>query len=221
MGDPGGDVMRRDPEDGAVPASTGASAAGLIAIYHEHRGALLRFLTARCGDADLAQDLMQDLWLKLNSRPTGPVGQGRAYLFRTANNMVLDHARSRHRSMARDRGWIEIEGPAATLPEDRPDPSPDAEEQLAHAQEAVMLNDAIAALPPGARQALLLYRLEERSQADIAGIMGISRSGVEKHLALAMKHLRKRLVDCGLIRPAASDKAGTPHGGKAHGERSS
>jgi RNA polymerase sigma-70 factor (ECF subfamily) len=63
-------------------------------------------------------------------RPADRAGQrGRAYLFRTANNMVLDHARSSQRSMARDRGWIEIDGPAPAMPEDRPDPAPDAEER--------------------------------------------------------------------------------------------
>jgi predicted ArsR family transcriptional regulator len=58
-------------------------------------------------------------------------------------------------------------------------------------QEAEALAEAILALPPGARRALTLHRLEGLSHADVARAMGISRSGVEKHLALAMRHLRQ------------------------------
>jgi len=68
------------------------------------------------------------------------------------------------------------------------------------------LQQAIEDLPHGARRALLLFRFEERSQAEIAQIMGISRSGVEKHLAVAMKHLRNALADCGSFAFAASQE---------------
>ena len=50
--------------------------------------------------------------------------------------------------------------------------------------------------------------------ADNAWSMGISRSGVEKHLALAMKHLRQSLKDCGFFGAAASLDQETA-GGKA------
>src|SRR3546814_14305713 len=57
----------------------------------------------------------------------------------------------------------------------------------------------------GAQRAVTLYRFENRSQGEIAAIMGISRSGVEKHMALAMKHLRNALSDCGFFSLAASE----------------
>jgi RNA polymerase sigma-70 factor (ECF subfamily) len=60
----------------------------------------------------------------------------------------------------------------------------------------------------------VLYRFEGRGQAEIAAMMGISRSGVEKHLALAMKHLRVSLADCGLFGVATS-KYHEPAGGTA------
>ena len=213
--------MLTDPDDEPPAPSSAGAGDGLAALYHQHRRDLLRFLTARCGDATLAEDLMQDLWIRLNAHASGPVSQGRPYLFRMANNLVLDSARARHRRMARDRGWIESDGPCPPLPEARPDPAPPADEDLARAQETLMLSAAIATLPPGARQALQLYRLDEHSQSEVAKIMGISRSGVEKHLAVAMKHLRQRLMDCGLIRAAASGETGQAGGGKAQGEQPS
>ena len=75
-----------------------------------HRAELLRFLFARCGDRDEAQDLIQELWIKAESAACGAIANGRAYLFRMANNLVLDRRRAQHRAMARDRNWLR-EGP--------------------------------------------------------------------------------------------------------------
>lgn len=186
--------------------------AGLAASLQAHRGELLRFLAARCGDADLAEDLLQDLWLKASSQPAGPVGNPRAYLFRMANNLVLDHRRAEMRAMRRDRAWASQDEGVALVPEDRPDPALPADEELARRQEAQLLHRAMTMLPPGARQALQLVRIEGLQQGEAAAIMGISRSGVEKHLVVAMKHLKMALADCGLLVPAASESRGQSRG---------
>jgi RNA polymerase sigma-70 factor (ECF subfamily) len=185
---------------------------GLAALLEAERGALLRFLAARCGDAAEAEDLLQELWLKAAMTPTGPIANGRAYLFRMANNLMLDRARTRRRAMRRDRAWIDRDDPAKGAAELQRDPAPDAEARLIEAEEAQLIRRAIETLPAGARRALLLYRFEERGQADIARIMGISRSGVEKHLALAMKHLRRSLADCGYFETAPSAQPETARG---------
>jgi len=191
--------------------------AGLAVVLEENRVALLGFLTARCGARDVAEDLLQDLWIKVNSQPSGPVASPRSYLFRMANNLVLDRARGMQRAMRRDRVWVEAEqGPATALPEHQPDLSDPADEVLARKQEAQALHDAIAGLPAGAARALRLYRFEELGQTEIAQVMGISRSGVEKHLALAMKRLRAALADCGKFDAAASFTQGADGGETAH-----
>lgn len=172
---------------------------GLAQLLETHRDELLRFLAARCGNTEFAEDLLQELWIKAAGQPLGPIANGRAYLFRMANNLMLDNVRLRRRAMTRDMAWSEAAGSAETVPEDRPDPAPPADEAIARMQEAEILARAIAELPPGARRALRLYRIEEMSQSEVAREMGISRSGVEKHLAVAMKHLRNSLRDCGFF----------------------
>jgi RNA polymerase sigma-70 factor (ECF subfamily) len=185
-----------------------AQSSGLVAVLQQHRGELLRFLAARCGDAAEAEDHLQELWLKASRYSSGPIADGRAYLFRMANNLVLDALRARQRAMRRDRHWLVEDGGTDAAPEDRADPSPPADETIVRGQEIALLRGAIAALPPGAREALRLFRIEGIPQAEIAEIMGISRSGVEKHLAVAMRHLRNSLVDCGSEGAAASGKQG-------------
>ena len=159
-----------------------------------------------------SEDLLQELWIKVSTQPAGPIANGRAYLFRMANNLVLDQARARQRAMARDRNWLEAEGHGKGAAEDRPDPALPADEAMARKQEAALLEQAIAELPPGAQRALRLHRLEGHGQAEVAQIMGISRSGVEKHLAVAMKHLRNSLANCGWFAAAASRQQGQARG---------
>ncbi len=183
---------------------------GLASLFELHRAELLRFLVARSGNAAEAEDLLHDLWMKLGSVAAGPIANGRAYLFRMANNLVLDRARGRANAMRRDRAWLDRdEAPVRTI-EDRPDPSPDAEEALLADEQARIVREAVEKLPDGARRALVAFRFEGLGQADIAARMGISRSGVEKHLAVAMKHLRRHLQDCGYFAAVTSESQDEP-----------
>jgi len=189
-------------------ADSEVDGSGLAALVGEHRGELRAFLSARCGDPGEADDLLQELWLRVSVVPGGPIANGRAYLFRTANNLVLDRVRARHRAMRRDRAWLDGEVRGDVAVEDRPDPAPRADEALLRFEEAALVHRAIAGLPSGARRALELHRLEGHGQAEVARMMGISRSGVEKHLATAMRHMRRSLADCGYFDAAASSSQG-------------
>ncbi|MEZ5735392.1 MAG: sigma-70 family RNA polymerase sigma factor [Novosphingobium sp.] len=208
-----------EPERGMETGGTLASGStGLVGIVEQYRAELLRFLIARCGDREEAEDLLQELWIKASSQKAGPIANGRVYLFRMANNLVSDQRRGRHRAMVRDRNWLEAEGSSDISTEDRPDPAMPADEVIAREQEVEILKKAISTLPPGAQRALRLHRLDGHGQAQVAEIMGISRSGVEKHLAVAMKHLRNALADCGLFGAVASWEQGQARGNIPHSD---
>jgi len=183
------------------------AADGLLLVFDRQRADLLAFLRARCGSPEVATDLLHDLWLKLSALSPGPIANPRAYLFRMANNLALDQVRARHRAMRREGAWLTQEHAGAVPPEERADTAEPVDEAIARRQEARILHEAIASLPEGAARALRLYRFEGLGQQQIADIMGISRSGVEKHLSLAMKKLRTALRDCGTLPSAASDSA--------------
>ena len=70
---------------------------GLSALFLENRDKLQRFLRARTGSADDSEDILQDLWIKVQKAQTGPVSDGMAYLYRMAHNAVLDSHRSDQR----------------------------------------------------------------------------------------------------------------------------
>lgn len=174
-----------------------AGSDGLEAVYEASQADLLRFLVARTGDRAEAEDLMQELWIKIGHAPTGPILHGRAYLYRMAQNLMVDRLRERERRKHREQNWYGNHtnlGPAGTDPSD---PGQNAEEAMLEREETALVASAIANLPPGARRAFELHKLQGLSQGEVAQQLGISRSGVEKHMTVAMKYLRRALLDWG------------------------
>jgi RNA polymerase sigma-70 factor (ECF subfamily) len=168
---------------------------GLSRLYEEHRAEILRYLRARTGDAAEAEDVLQELWLKLQSGDSGPVANGRAYLYRMAHNLMLDRLREQRRRRIRDSSWTMERSAGAANDGDLIDPGDSAEDGLVLGEELSRLKAAIDELPEGARRAFCLHKIDGLSHGEVAVRLGISRSGVEKHIAVAMKHLRHALVD--------------------------
>jgi RNA polymerase sigma-70 factor (ECF subfamily) len=167
----------------------------LSRAYHEHRGPLLRLLTARTGDRGEAEDLLQELWIKLQRSPQVEVREARAYLFRMAQNLVMDSLRTRRRREERDRRWSDEASGWQDSTRELPDERRTAEQEMLAREEAALLASAISNLPDGARRAFELHKIEGASHAEVAVRLGISRSGVEKHMAVAMKHIKRVLLD--------------------------
>ncbi len=167
----------------------------LEVAYGVHRADVMRLLLARTGDPAEAEDLMQELWLKVRQQPGGPVQNGRAYLFRMAQNLVIDRLRERQRRMARDRRWSDAATDFASAAVEPADRRKNAEEDLLDRETVATLASAIGNLPDGARRAFQLHKIDGLSHAEVAARLGISKSGVEKHIAVAMKYLRRAFFD--------------------------
>ncbi|HTK35275.1 MAG TPA: sigma-70 family RNA polymerase sigma factor [Caulobacteraceae bacterium] len=153
---------------------------------------MLRYFTARLGSSMAAEDLVQDIYLKLASLELeAPVQNNAAFLYRMGSNLMLDRLRQQHRSAARDGDWRQINASFVEdeeVAEDRP-----ADEALAARQRLVLLLQAIEELPAATRQAFRLHKLEGLSQAQTAEALGVSRSSVEKYISAALKHLLSRV----------------------------
>lgn len=175
--------------------SNHGAAQGLSELYGVYRQELLRFLVARTGDPTEAEDVIQELWIKVQSVDSGPVANGRAYLYRMAQNLVLDRVRARRRGAVRDRAWTDVVHGAATSEGDLPDPTPNAQEAMEEREQVARLASAIGNLPEGAACAFRLHKIDGLSHVEVAERLGISISGVEKHMAVAMKYLRRAMAD--------------------------
>jgi RNA polymerase sigma factor (sigma-70 family) len=164
----------------------------LVRAFLERREALVLFLAARTRSMAVAEDLVQDLYLKLTTiEAAEDVRAPAALLYKMASNLLVDHVRSAQRSGRRDAAW-RLETRAVSGGEDVVG-EPAADEQIIGRERIRQLADAVAALPPQMQRAFRLHKLEGRSQAETAEAMGVSRKMVEAHIAAAIRHLTARL----------------------------
>jgi RNA polymerase sigma-70 factor, ECF subfamily len=132
---------------------------GLIGIL-DRRGAELFALLCRLTlRTDVAEDLLQDLFLKLRSSPGfARAADRKAYVFRTAINLAFDWRRARRQteSLRDDRAGT----PNATL------------DHLIDAEDMNRVLNALDHLSPLGRQVVILHYLQHKDYAEIAGHLG-------------------------------------------------
>lgn len=157
---------------------------GEVLDWRALRPGLVRFLAKRTGCTAIAEDLVQDLWMRMSAaRPVAdelrsPV----AYLFRAAANLATDHARAERRRAAANTE-------AMALVMDGLDAAPSPEQAVVDLQDYARVTVAIAALPPRTRQIFAMNRLDGVSYRRIAAELGISATAVEKHMKRALDAL--------------------------------
>lgn len=146
------------------------------AIYATHRIELLRYVHRLTRDVHLAEDIVQDAFLRL-WRETRAVDSPRSWLYRVCTNLVRDHAR---RTVTRERHALPVD-----------------EEQVAPPDEAVEREEsmrtvrlALDRLIPRDREALLLRESGFR-YAEIADVIDVRPEIVPTLIARALKRFHK------------------------------
>ena len=157
---------------------------GLEALFLESRASLLRFLRAR-GAGDGAEDILQELWIKASAGASEPISDPLAYLYRMANNLIVDRHRSEVRRTKREQAWDESGSwSEATLIEGT------GGHRVLSAREGLRAAESrLAGLGERTETIFRRFRLEGVAQSQIAAEMGISLSAVEKHLQKAYRAL--------------------------------
>lgn len=157
-------------------------ATGLSAIFMSSRPALLRFLRAR-GAGEDAEDLLQDMWMKLEAKDLGPVADPLPYLYRMANNLMLDRYRSTTRRGRREQDWAEGAGGVMA------DPADDIgiDDRLIIDEKLDQARGILRALGPRVEMVFRRFRIEGVGQKTIAEELGVSLTTVEKDLQKAYR----------------------------------
>jgi RNA polymerase sigma-70 factor (ECF subfamily) len=173
-------------------AATADEGDALVEAYLARRATLVRFFAARTGSQAAAEDLAQELYLKIAGRAErAEADNPAALIFRIATNLMLDRVRGEARAAARDGAWS-LAARTRVGAEEVTD-EPPADEALASRQRLRQLVEAVAELPPQMQRAFRLHKLEGLSHAQTANAMGISAKSVEKHISAALKALTARL----------------------------
>lgn len=153
----------------------------LVAQYQD----FVRWLTRRLGSAELAQDALQETFLRLDQgNSIGPVRNPKAYLMRTALNMAANRRAADNRRLVSDEINNLLE-----LPDDAPDPARAAEAR----SEIDALKRALEELPARSREIFLASWVENLPHQEIARRYGISVRTVQIELKQALEHCDFRL----------------------------
>lgn len=165
----------------------------LLNAINQHKDALLGFITKRTGDSHLAQDILQDIYLKLESQGSNTeIKYPKAYLYRIANNLIIDHQRFQSKFVDNSSNEVTDENNGDTHTNEQINEiSPEA--QLAHQQSLDIVTNAINELPDKTRDVFKMQRLQQVDKADVASQLGISVNMVEKHLRRAVQYCRDKL----------------------------
>ena len=159
----------------------------LAVVYFEQRPALARFFKARLGQHVEVDDLLQDLYLKIQAAPKVDVREPKAYLYRLAANLMRDRRRSGMRAAARDANWSTIHRGQGDI-----DDAPSAEAIVDARLRLVAVASTLERLPEKTRVVFHLHKFEELSYSEVADRLGVSKSSVEKHMMTALKALTER-----------------------------
>lgn len=162
-------------------------AAAFEALYGRHRLRLYRFLLRQLRDGALADELFQDVWLRVIAARQGwrPEAMFTTWLFRIAHNRLADHWRAlQHRPPAPDNADERI-GRV---------PDPDTPERsLSDFEQRRLLQCALDELPVEQREVILLRLEQELTLEEIGEVTGVGRETAKSRLRYAMDKLRARL----------------------------
>jgi len=167
----------------------------LLALYERYKGRLLGFLRRSVVDPALAEDVFQEVWVKVMERIATyrpAKAPFRAWLFRVAANAAVDRLRRE-----RVRSGPSLDAPLGEGQErwiDRlPSLDPDPERAMQARGLATEVDQALAALNPRQRTAVLLRHQQGWTYSEIADALGV-REGTAKTLVhRGLLRMRERL----------------------------
>ena len=169
-------------------AADSAAGGSVDTVYARHWTELCNYVRKRFGKGPPdPEDVVQEAFIRfaqLDSRDG--VGNVRAYLYRTAHNILVDE----HRRQALRAREADLAAASAVGVRDERTP----ERVIVGKERLDILKAALMSMPEARRLSFLLNRLQGLSCAEIARQTGYSDSAVKKHIGLALADLEDALA---------------------------
>lgn len=152
-------------------------------LFDKYFDSVRSYLYYRCGDAELASDVAQEVFLRIWEKQLMPdTNKEKALLYKIANDLFISHYRRKVVEMNYTQSLV-IEESEAT-----------AHHELEYEELNKMYGDALRAMPEAHRVAFLMSRVEELKYSEIAERLEISVKAVEKRMTNALSFLREKLA---------------------------
>ena len=162
-------------------------------LYARHKGGVYRYLLRQCGNAGVAEEMFQDVWMNaIRARDRYvPTAKFTTWLYTLAHHRLVDHWRAS--GQAKLVSIDDDEGTRATveaLPASRRE---EPEARIDTRQLREQLHAALATLPAVQRDAFLLQQEGGLSLAEIGKLTGVGVETVKSRLRYAVAKLRGEL----------------------------
>ena len=153
-------------------------------LFNTHAKDLRRFLFFKTQDMNLAEDILQDAFIKLwdhcnNVKPA----KAKSFLFTVAKNMFFNH--KKHEKVVMNHQKRASKSSNYETPE----------YLLVEKEILVKIEEEISNLPEKQKEVFLLSRMEKKKYKEIAEIVGISVKAVEKRMHLALLKMKDKIGD--------------------------
>ena len=186
----------RDPDVRLMVQVRGEVVGAFETLVERYQNRLVGILFHLVGNREEAEDLCQEVFLRVYKARKGyrPKAKFSTWLFTIANNLALNHLRSKGRNpsvpiggSATDSGAVASVAHSSRAAKEHPRP------RCARQSWQTWFARQLAVLNEDQKLAVLLNKFEEMSYAEIADVMGRSPAAVKSLLARARNQLREQL----------------------------
>jgi len=151
-------------------------------VFDQYFEAIRNYIYFLCSNADLAEDIAQDSFVKLwDNKDSIVMSTVKSYLYTIARNLTFNQVKRnklKYNFLAQTELGTENESPEFAL------------EQKEFKEK---LERVIASIPDGNREVFLMNRIEGMKYQEIADRLGLSVKAVEKRMSKALKIIRENI----------------------------
>lgn len=162
-------------------------------LYNRHKGGLYRYFMRHISDANLAEDLYQEIWSKVivQAKHYKPTAKFSTWLYTLAHNKLVDHIR--HLSVVNKVVVANIDTVAVEETHQQTQTDNDPESQLTGSRVTNALKQCIGRLPQAQKDSFLLKEEAGLSVKEIASVLDINFEASKSRLRYAYENLRQCL----------------------------
>ena len=155
------------------------------AVWSELSADLRRFIRRRVADEHVAEDLLQETFVRIHRGIDTLSGADRlpAWVYQIARNVIHDHHRK-------------VEQPTVTLADTEPADEPVDQRGCLNCRAGEWLEEMVGELPERYREAVQLAEIEGLSQQEVALRLGLSLSGAKSRIQRGRVMLKDILEQC-------------------------
>jgi RNA polymerase sigma-70 factor, ECF subfamily len=152
-------------------------------LWREYSPGLARYISRHISDQGIAEDILQDVFLKIHSQISTlrDIGSLRSWMYLIARNTIIDHYRSKRRT-------VELPSPAQ-VPRNNDDGN-------VIGRLIPCVERMVARLPDKYRLAILLTDHQGMTQKEMGERLGLSPSGAKSRVQRAREKLKGMLMEC-------------------------